>query len=49
MYKTLDELEREEIKYKQAQEGAQEKKDGFFEHLPSSCHSILKVSAKFKK
>lgn len=45
MYKTLDELEREEIKYKQLQDGAQEKKDGFFEHLPSSCHSILKVQA----
>ncbi|XP_072038918.1 uncharacterized protein [Amphiura filiformis] len=46
MNKTLDELEREmEKKKKETQEEMQQKTDGFFEHLPSSCHSILKVQS----
>ena len=44
MHKSLDDMEREmEKKAKELQEEKEKKKDGFFEHLPSSCHSILKV------
>ena len=47
--KTLDETDREiDLAQQRARDPTPEKKD-IFEHMPSSCHSILKVKLLGKK